>query len=255
MTINNGESMAQSPPFPRTIGYIAIAVALTAAIFGYILKYQGTNDSDQDYAVDLSPSSPALQQKVIDTRKQKINEEAEASDEDLDLSGNQLSMEIKLSAVIRASTANIDPTDEQLNNFYSDNSNNYTSDARIEFLYRMFNTADYGGNVVNIAHTALEKITRKGESLLDDQKVDDASYHVNFYTQIDEAFGIGFSDKLIDLINQQTPSLPCWDGPISGHNGVYLVCIKSYQSGVLPELLDIKDRVINDWRLSLTNQP
>lgn len=138
--------------------------------FGYILKYQGTNDSDQDYAVDLSPSSPALQQKVIDTLNQKINEEAEASDEDLDLSGNQLSMEIKLSALIRASTVNIDPTDEQLNNFYSDNSNNYTSDARIEFLYRMFNTADYGGNVVNIAHTALEKITRKGESLLDDQK-------------------------------------------------------------------------------------
>lgn len=247
--------MAQSPSFPKTIGYIAIAVALTAAIFGYILKYQGTNDSDQDYAVDLSPSSPALQQKVIDTLNQKINEEVDASNEELDLSGNQLSMEIKLSALIRASTANIDPTDEQLNNFYSDNSNNYTSDARIEFLYRMFNTADYGGNVVNIAREALEEITLKGESLTHDQKVNADSYHNDFYTQIDEAFGLGFSDKLVDLINQQTPSLPCWDGPVSGHNGVYLVCIRSYQSGVLPQLLDIKDRVINDWRLSLPDEP
>ena len=247
--------MAQSPSFPRTIGYIAITVALTAAIFGYILKYQGTNDSDQDYAVDLSPSSPALQQKVIDTLNQKINEEVDASNEELDLSGNQLSMEIKLSALIRASTANIDPTDEQLNNFYSDNSNNYTSDARIEFLYRMFNTADYGGNVVNIAREALEEITLKGESLTHDQKVNADSYHNDFYTQIDEAFGLGFSDKLVDLINQQTPSLPCWDGPVSGHNGVYLVCIRSYQSGVLPQLLDIKDRVINDWRLSLPDEP
>ena len=205
--------MAQSPSFPRTIGYIAIAVALTAAIFGYILKYQGTNDSDQDYAVDLSPSSPALQQKVIDTLNQKINEEVDASNEELDLSGNQLSMEIKLSALIRASTANIDPTDEQLNNFYSDNSNNYTSDARIEFLYRMFNTADYGGNVVNIAREALEEITLKGESLTHDQKVNADSYHNDFYTQIDEAFGLGFSDKLVDLINQQTPSLPCLGWP------------------------------------------
>ena len=247
--------MAQSPSFPKTIGYIAIAVALTAAIFGYILKYQGTNDSDQDYAVDLSPSSPVLQQKVIDTLNQKINEEVDASNEELDLSGNQLSMEIKLSALIRASTANIDPTDEQLNNFYSDNSNNYTSDARIEFLYRMFNTADYGGNVVNIAREALEEITLKGESLTHDQKVNADSYHNDFYTQIDEAFGLGFSDKLVDLINQQTPSLPCWDGPVSGHNGVYLVCIRSYQSGVLPQLLDIKDRVINDWRLSLPDEP
>ena len=179
----------------------------------------------------------------------------QSSDEELDLSGNQLSMEIKLSALIRASTVNIDPTEEQLEEFYLNNSNNYTSDARIEFLYRVFNTAEYGGNVVNIAREALEEITLNGESLTYDQKVNADSYHNDFYTQIDEAFGLGFSDKLINIINQKSPSLPCWDGPVGGHNGVYIVCIRSYQSGVLPELLDVKEQVINDWRLSLPDEP
>ena len=247
--------MAQPSITPRNIIYTAIMVAFIVAVFEYILRHQETEDNNQGYSLDLSPSSPALHQKVIDTLNQKITEAVQSSDEELDLSGNQLSMEIKLSALIRASTVNIDPTEEQLEEFYLNNSNNYTSDARIEFLYRVFNTAEYGGNVVNIAREALEEITLNGESLTYDQKVNADSYHNDFYTQIDEAFGLGFSDKLINIINQKSPSLPCWDGPVGGHNGVYIVCIRSYQSGVLPELLDVKEQVINDWRLSLPDEP
>ena len=247
--------MAHSSITPRNIIYTAIMVAFIVAVFEYILRHQETEDNNQGYSLDLSPSSPALHQKVIDTLNQKITEEVQSIDEELDLSGNQLSMEIKLSALIRASTVNIDPTEEQLEEFYLNNSNNYTSDARIEFLYRVFNTAEYGGNVVNIAREALEEITLNGESLTYDQKVNADSYHNDFYTQIDEAFGLGFSDKLINIINQKSPSLPCWDGLVSAHNGVYIVCIRSYQSGVLPELLDVKEQVINDWRLSLSDEP
>ena len=247
--------MAQPSITPRNIIYTAIMVVFIVAVFEYILRHQETEDNNQGYSLDLSPSSPALHQKVIDTLNQKITEEVQSSDEELDLSGNQLSMEIKLSALIRASTVNIDPTEEQLEEFYLNNSNNYTSDARIEFLYRVFNTAEYGGNVVNIAREALEEITLNGESLTYDQKVNADSYHNDFYTQIDEAFGLGFSDKLINIINQKSLSLPCWDGPVGGHNGVYIVCIRSYQSGVLPELLDVKEQVINDWRLSLPDEP
>ena len=127
--------MAQPSITPRNIIYTAIMVAFIVAVFEYILRHQETEDNNQGYSRDLSPSSPALHQKVIDTLNQKITEEVQSSDEGLDLSGNQLSMEIKLSALIRASTVNIDPTEEQLEEFYLNNSNNYTSDARIEFLY------------------------------------------------------------------------------------------------------------------------
>jgi hypothetical protein len=86
------------------------------------------------------------------------------------------------------------------------------------------------------------------------KKVREEGYNFDFQTQIDNTFGFGFAGKLITLINPKTVSLPCWDGPISGHNGVYLICVKSHQPGVLPDLASIKERVINDWRLSLASE-
>jgi len=75
--------MARKPSlFPQTMIYIAITVALIASVVGYILRYQEPNDSDPVYALDLSPSSPALQQKVTDTLTQKINENAQTNDDD-----------------------------------------------------------------------------------------------------------------------------------------------------------------------------
>ena len=248
--------MARKPPlFPQTMIYIAITVALIASVVGYILRYQESNDSDPVYALDLSPSSPALQQKVTDTLTQKMNEDTKTNDDDLEFSGHQQSMEIKLSALIRASTENIDPTDKQLDKFFTNHSQHYTSDAQIEFLYRRFNTADHGGNTAQIARSMLTEMKLKDAPLKNNAGVGEDGYSFDFYTQIDERFGEGFSDKLIDIIKPNLVNLPCWDGPISGKNGVYLICVKSYQSGTLPNLSDIKERVINDWRLSLANQP
>ena len=111
--------MARKPSlFPKAIIYIAITMALIASVVGYILRYQESNDSDPVYALNLSPSSPALQQKVTDTLTQKMNEGTKTNDDDLEFSGHQQSMEIKLSALIRASTENIDPTDKQLDKFF-----------------------------------------------------------------------------------------------------------------------------------------
>ena len=238
----------------QTIIKIVIFGVLIGAIVWSVFGQKETNDIDQNYGTDLSPSTSVLQQQVIDTLNQKINSEAQINDNDPEVSGNQASMEIKLSALIRASTADIDPTDDQLVQFYYNHSNDYTSDARIEFLYRLFKTADHGGNAANVARKSLESIISPDTTLSGTKKVREEGYNFDFQTQIDNTFGFGFAGKLITLINQKTVSLPCWDGPISGHNGVYLICVKSYQPGVLPDLVSIKERVINDWRLSLANE-
>ena len=232
---------------------IAIFGVLIGAIVWSVFGQKETSDIDQNYGTDLSPSTSVLQQQVIDTLNQKINSEAQINENDPEVSGNQASMEIKLSALIRASTADIDPTDNQLVQFYYSHSSDYTSDARIEFLYRLFKTADYGGNAANVARKSLESMTSPDTALSGIKKVREESYNFDFQTQIDDTFGFGFVDKLITLIDQKPVGLPCWDGPVSGHNGVYLICVKFYQPGVLPDLVSIKERVINDWRLSLAN--
>jgi hypothetical protein len=247
--------MAQKQTFSApTIIKIAIFGVLLSAIIWSVFGQQETGDIDQNYGTDLSPNTATLQQQVINTLNQKINNEAQIDDNDIEVSGNQASMEIKLSALIRASTADIEPTYDQLVQFYYNHSSDYTSDARIEFLYRLFKTADYGGNAANEARKSLESMISPNTALSGTKKVRQESYNFDFQTQIDDKFGFGFTDKLITLINQKTVSLSCWDGPISGHNGVYLICVKSYQPGVLPNLESIKERVINDWRLSLASE-
>jgi hypothetical protein len=246
--------MARKQTFSaQTTIKIAIFGVLIGAIVWSVFGQKETSDIDQNYGADLSPSTSVLQQQVIDTLNQKINSEAQINENDPEVSGNQASMEIKLSALIRASTADIDPTDNQLVQFYYNHSSDYTSDARIEFLYRLFKTADYGGNAANVARKSLESMTSPDTALSGIKKVREESYNFDFQTQIDDTFGFGFADKLITLIDQKPVGLPCWDGPVSGHNGVYLICVKFYQPGVLPDLVSIKERVINDWRLSLAN--
>jgi hypothetical protein len=123
--------MARKQTFSaQTIIKIVIFGVLIGAIVWSVFGQKETNDIDQNYGTDLSPSTSVLQQQVIDTLNQKINSEAQINDNDLEVSGNQASMEIKLSALIRASTADIDPTDDQLVQFYYNHSNDYTSDAR-----------------------------------------------------------------------------------------------------------------------------
>ena len=238
----------------QTLIKIAICGVLIGAIVWSVFGRKEAGDVDPNYGTGLSLSTSALQQQVIDTLNQKINSEAQINENDLEVSGNQASMEIKLSALIRASTADIDPTDNQLVQFYYSHSSDYTSDARIEFLYRLFKTADHGGNAANVARKSLENITTPDTALSRTKKVREEGYNFDFQTQIDDTFGFGFTDKLITLIDQKPAGLPCWDGPISGHKGVYLICVKSYQPGVLPDLVSIKERVINDWRLSLANE-
>jgi hypothetical protein len=247
--------MARKQTFSaQSIIKIAIFGVLIGAIVWSVFGRKEAGDVDPNYGTGLSPSTSVLQQQVIDTLNQKINSEAQINKNNLEVSGNQASMEIKLSALIRASTADIDPTDNQLVQFYYNHSSDYTSDARIEFLYRLFKTADHGGNAANIASKSLESMISPDTTLSGTKKVREEGYNFDFQTQIDNTFGFGFAGKLITLINQKTASLPCWDGPISGHNGVYLICVKSYQPGVLPDLVSIKERVINDWRLSLSNE-
>lgn len=63
---------------------------------------------------------------------------------------------------------------------------------------------------------------------------------------IDGSFGTGFFDLAYSLPTGQ------WDGPVESTFGLHLVRVYERQDGAVPPLEQIRDRVLQDWRVEFT---
>ena len=75
-------------------------------------------------------------------------------------------------------------------------------------------------------------------------------------SEIYKTFGSGFGKKIEVIIKDlEQEALPCWEGPISGRLGYYVVCIEEVIITAPPPLDQVSEEVINDWRLSNISNP
>ena len=72
--------------------------------------------------------------------------------------------------------------------------------------------------------------------------------------EIDERYGSGFSQKLIDLFVDQRDNPDCWAEPITSKVGAHLICFKQVELGAIPQIATIKALLINDWRYTMAQQ-
>ena len=73
-------------------------------------------------------------------------------------------------------------------------------------------------------------------------------------SEIDERYGIDFSQKLIDLYMDQKDAPNCWAEPITSKVGAHLICFKQVKLGAIPSIASIRSLLINDWRYAMTQQ-
>ena len=72
--------------------------------------------------------------------------------------------------------------------------------------------------------------------------------------EIDERYGSGFSQKLIDLFIDQRDNSDCWAEPITSKVGAHLICFKQVELGAIPSIESIRSLLVNDWRYAITQQ-
>ncbi|MFK8042859.1 peptidyl-prolyl cis-trans isomerase [Congregibacter sp.] len=140
--------------------------------------------------------------------------------------------------------ASIEPTDDELQNWYISNGDDYRRDARYSLRQRFF-SSDRRDDAQADAASALAKIDvddpeldgSLGDALAMPQRFDD-----NRETELSNRFGQAFTDSLGNLPQGR------WSGPVPSAYGFHLVFLESAEPQTVPELDEVRAAVLRDWR-------
>ena len=143
----------------------------------------------------------------------------------------------------------IEPTLEELNEFYQENSEKYQTSGNISFVHVFLNPDRHSGSMPQAIEALQESLTdiTPQESLsmeLGDSIMLPYVFEDTPMDQVDRMFGSGFSENLkpVDLLK--------WQGPIQSGFGMHFVFIIDRTENSLPPL----DTVITDVRQDLQYQ-
>jgi hypothetical protein len=164
--------------------------------------------------------------------------------------------------MIKASGDKKTPSDEELFIFYQENKRSYGGKVALKFPFYFFSSIQLGGQALEKSRAALASLNA-GLAPLEADSFSEKGFFDGEYGWSDErdseiykTFGSGFGKKIEVIIKDlEQEALPCWEGPISGRLGYYVVCIEEVIITAPPPLDQVSEEVINDWRLSNISNP
>ena len=228
----------------------------------YLLEQKIAHTADKDYTKQLIPDTSKISNEIsVDLEKKILGDDIEEEPVDLSPSANNAMM-IKLSAMIKASGDQKTPSDEELFIFYQENKRSYGGKVALKFPFYFFSSIQLGGQALEKSRAALASLnagltTLKADSF-SERGVFDGEYGWSDQrdSEIYKTFGSGFGKKIAAIIeDHEQEAFPCWEGPISGRLGYYIICIEEAKITDPPPLDQVREEVINDWRLSNISNP
>lgn len=252
----------QKPLQIKPIHKIFMLGLLIIMALAFLLEQKKTVTADKDYTKQLIPDTSKISIEIsVDLEKKILGDDIEEEPVDLSLSTNNAMM-IKLSAMIKASGDKKTPSDEELFIFYQENKRSYGGKVALKFPFYFFSSIQLGGQALEKSRAALASLNA-GLAPLEADSFSEKGFFDGEYGWSDErdseiykTFGSGFGKKIEVIIKDlEQEALPCWEGPISGRLGYYVVCIEEVIITAPPPLDQVSEEVINDWRLSKISNP
>jgi len=139
-----------------------------------------------------------------------------------------------------------DPTEEELNDYYRENTKAYIPDELISFTQIFFDPDKRDESTLDDAEKALLEL-KSMETIPDDlSKYGDNFMLANTYTNITSLelrkyFGSGFEQSVLQL----EPNV--WTGPVLSGYGTHLVYVSNKQVPDAPLLEEVKEQVLADY--------
>ena len=140
----------------------------------------------------------------------------------------------------------VEPTDEELQEYLDQNPDRYRSPARFTFTQVYFSIDQRGAEAYKDAERLLAKLQNntatpirvadRGDRLMLDQ-----DYVQSTELEVAKLFGRGFAERLLKI---QEGS---WQGPIESGYGIHLVRIHDRIESRLPEMEEVQDEVQRDF--------
>jgi parvulin-like peptidyl-prolyl isomerase len=137
----------------------------------------------------------------------------------------------------------IEPTQAELQNYFDENKEKYTSPPKLSFKHIYFSNEkrkDASGDAIEFLKTISQ-----GDNLLGDAFPYQYQYENLDRSQIIKTFGTAFTDTILkfDALN--------WFGPVRSGYGYHLVYISAYEQGRVPNLSLVINKVKTDYQYDL----
>ena len=151
----------------------------------------------------------------------------------------------KLTFLIEDTLRRAEPSEIELQQFYAANAQRFRSDHRISFAHIYFNPrrrANAHADATDTLKLLLQPggtppVAELGDSLLIESQFSDETEQ-----SIAGAFGPGFARAAFAL------ETGAWSGPVESGYGLHLVRVSQLREGQLPEISQIRERVVEDWK-------
>jgi len=222
---------------------ILLIAILAAGAYWQLNQFQLSNKNRDTEYIKL-PDSHQLQQRIDRQMQDKQSPMDRQIGADIEQVVDQQAMQAKLSGLTKNITLSRDPTETELRAFFEQYQEQYREVSQFRFKQLLFSKEKYGGQAAGKATKVLETITADPNSL---QSHREEQLHLSSL-QLDNLYGQGYSEKLLQLVAGNRQHLPCWSQPITSKIGAHLLCFEAVSPGAIPKLESIKSLVINDWR-------
>ncbi len=148
--------------------------------------------------------------------------------------------------------AAVDPTDEQLEAYFSEHADTFRVPSRLSFRQVYFSRDRRGTQMKHDVESLLARLSG-ADSEVDTAGLGDSLMLPGDYDRVSEVdvardFGSGFAAALADL------PLGRWSGPVESAFGLHLVLIRDRQPESLPALAEVREAVEREWRNARRNE-
>ncbi|MDH4337266.1 MAG: peptidylprolyl isomerase [Candidatus Krumholzibacteria bacterium] len=153
-------------------------------------------------------------------------------------------LRMKLDLMTEDVASQVDPTDDQLQEFMQQHSATYVEDPAVAFQQVFFNP-DKRGDAAADAQAALARL-RSAERRIDLDTLGDPSLlpqEVGLAAQRDVASQFG--EEFANAVVAASPGE--WSGPVRSSFGWHVVFVSESRPGRMPELSEVRDAVARDW--------
>lgn len=138
-----------------------------------------------------------------------------------------------------------DPTDAELQAFFDERKEEFRVPPRLSFSHIYFNVDSRGQTVEDDARRVLAELrSRTPEPQrapeLGDRFMLPYDYSLRTPLEVQQQFGSYFAEEVFKLG-------PGWQGPVASGYGVHLVYVGDRVEARVPELAEVRDRVVNDF--------
>lgn len=156
----------------------------------------------------------------------------------------------KLAFLVDDTSRIVEPTDEELRQFYNTHAESFRVEARVSFTQVFFNPerrqhaeSDAKAALKSISTTGGADLTKIGDPTLLETELHD----VDAQTVLN-MFGADFAQTVFSL-GPRT-----WAGPAKSGYGVHLVLVKDSRPSMVPPFQEVRPKVLEEWRRQRENQ-